>query len=256
MNDDLQSLKQQMCDIGRRIWQRGYGSGNEGNHSIRLSEDRVLCTPSGVSKGFMDPATICTVDLDGTPVDVPPGAAITTEIRVHLALYRARADVRAVVHSHPPHAGAFALANIPLPEGLYPEAEVFLGQVPMVPYRLPGTDAVADAVVAQTTAETRALLLAHHGAVTLSTRSLEDAYLKLEIIDAYAKILLEMAKLRRVELLTESQMTEVLIAKRDHYGLADSRLVDGHAIYGAHNAAFYQALNLHPTDNPDGETLP
>src|SRR5687768_18012313 len=90
-------LKEQMCDIGRRIWQKGFCAGNEGNHSYRIGADRVLCTPTGISKGFLKPDDICTVDMEGK--QVAGKRKRTSEILMHLAIYKARPDVRAVVRS-------------------------------------------------------------------------------------------------------------------------------------------------------------
>src|SRR5271156_1383237 len=101
-------LKEQFCDIGRRIWQRGFCAGNEGNHSFRLGEDRVLCTPTGISKGNLKPDDLCIVDMNGKQ-----GAGNRkrpSKIQLHLTIYTLRPDVKAVIHTHPPHATAFAVA--------------------------------------------------------------------------------------------------------------------------------------------------
>ena len=93
---------------------------------MRIGEDRVLCTPTGISKGFLVPEDICVVDMDGTQVESnAKGRTRTSEVKVHLAIYKMRDDIQAVIHSHPPHATAFAIAGIPLPGGIHPEAEVF-----------------------------------------------------------------------------------------------------------------------------------
>src|SRR5215204_3684253 len=105
-------LKEQMCDIGRRIWQKGFCAGNEGNHSYRLSADRVLCTPTGISKGNLKPDDLCVVDMEGKQVSGKRKR--TSEILMHLAIYKARPDVKCVIHSHPPHATAFAVAGVEL----------------------------------------------------------------------------------------------------------------------------------------------
>ena len=130
-------VRREMCDIGHRIWLKGFCAGNEGNHSVRISADRVLCTPTGVSKGFLTPDQITVVDMDGTQIDKHNVMKRSSEVLLHLQVYKARPDVKAVVHSHPPHATAFAIANIPIPEGIHPEAEVFLGKIPMAKYTTP-----------------------------------------------------------------------------------------------------------------------
>ena len=108
---NLFHARQEMCDVGHRIWMRGYCAGNEGNHSVRIGEDRVLCTPTGVSKGFLTPDQITVVDMDGNQIDKQNKMKRTSEVLLHLQIYKARADVKAVVHSHPPHATAFAMAT-------------------------------------------------------------------------------------------------------------------------------------------------
>src|SRR2546428_5561398 len=117
-------LKEQMCEIGRRIWLKGFCAGNEGNHSYRIGEDRVLCTPTGISKGFLKPDDICTVDMEGK--QVAGKRKRTSEILMHLAIYKARPDVKAVVHSHPPHATAFAVAGVRVATRTPPPAQACL----------------------------------------------------------------------------------------------------------------------------------
>ena len=105
-------IKEQMCDVGRRIWMKGFCAGNEGNHSYRIGENRILCTPTGISKSALKPDDICTVDLEGKQISGTRKR--TSEINLHLAIYKARPDVKAVIHSHPPHATAFAVASVDL----------------------------------------------------------------------------------------------------------------------------------------------
>ena len=138
MTQDLFAIKQEMCDIGHRIWQKSFCAGNEGNLSTRISEDRVLSSPTGVSKGFLKPEMITMVDLDGKQIDTENPHKRTSEILLHLQIYKKRSDIRAVIHSHPPHATAFACAGIPVPESIHPEAEFFLGKIRTVPYITPG----------------------------------------------------------------------------------------------------------------------
>src|SRR5688500_13814347 len=121
-------LKEQMCDIGRRIWIKGFCAGNEGNHSFRIGENRILCTPTGISKGNLKPDDICVVDMEGKQISGTRKR--TSEILLHLSIYKARPDVRAVIHSHPPHATAFAVADVDLPTCIHPAAETFIGSFP------------------------------------------------------------------------------------------------------------------------------
>ena len=195
-------LKHQMCEVGRRIWLKGFCAGNEGNHSVRLSEDRFLSTPTGMSKGFLDPEDLCVVDRRGRQAQPNlRGRKPTSEILLHLAIYGKRPDVQAVVHSHPPHATAFAISGIAVPEGVHPEAEVFLGKVRTAPYVTPGTAGLGQSIVALIGPHTNTVLMGNHGSVSFS-QSLMDAYYKLEILDAYCRILLLTKQLGRIHLLS------------------------------------------------------
>src|SRR5215210_309980 len=179
-------LKEQMCEIGRRIWLKGFCAGNEGNHSYRIGADRVLCTPTGISKGFLKPDDITTVDMEGK--QVAGKRKRTSEILMHLAIYKARPDVKAVVHSHPPHATAFAVAGVDLPTCIHPEAEVFLGAVKTARYVTPGDQRLGDSILPYVK-DSNTILLQSHGVVTYGD-DLERAYYQLEIVDAYARILI------------------------------------------------------------------
>lgn len=217
MQPPLRIIKEQMCEIGRRIWRRGFCAGNEGNHSVRLGPDRFLCTPSGMSKGFLEPDDLVVVDGDGTGVFFSSrGRRPTSEIKVHLGVYDARPDVHAVIHSHPPHATAFAVTGEPLPSCIHPEAELFLGDVPTSPYATPSTQAAADAVASVIGPKTNTVLMANHGSVSFSD-SLMDAYYKLEILDAYCRLLLLARQAGQVRPLDESQL-QALKDIKSQYG--------------------------------------
>ena len=247
----IQDLKEQMCEVGRRIWQKGFCAGNEGNHSVRLpgaaGQERYLCTPTGISKGFLEPADICLIDgeselLERNGNDRKP----SSEMKLHLAIYRHRPDVQAVIHSHPPHATAFAVANIPMPEAIHPEAEVFLGRVKTAPYALPSTQALPDSVTPLIEDDTSTVLMGNHGSVTFSDRGLIDAYYRLEILDAYARILLLTKQLGRANVLSKDEMVDLLQVKRK-FGFEDSRLAcadDG--CIGEPNQQFLATFEVHP----------
>jgi len=223
LDQPIWQMKQEMCDIGKRIWQKGFCAGNEGNHSVRIGADRVLCTPTGLSKGFLDPEDMCIVDMDGNQVESNPrGRKRTSEVKVHLAIYKQRDDIKSVIHSHPPHATAFAIAGIPLPAGIHPEAEVFLGIVPLAPYATPSKQDLPDSITPLIGPETNSVLMGNHGTVSFSN-SLIDTYYKLEILDAYCRILLLCKQLGKANVLNPQQMTELLEVK-ESFGLPDSRL--------------------------------
>src|SRR4051812_40076344 len=215
-------LKEQMCEIGRKIWLKGFCAGNEGNHSYRLSEDRVLCTPSLISKGNLKPDVMCVVDMEGKQISGKRKR--TSEILLHLAIYKGRDDVRAVIHSHPPHATAFAIADIDLPTCIHPEAEVFLGPVKTAKYVTPGDNRLPDSIKPYIK-ESNTILLGNHGVVCYGP-DLEDAYYKLEIVDAYARILLLTKQLGSVRPLSGDEMTD-LLALKTKFGMYDPRTEPG-----------------------------
>src|SRR5678815_4653365 len=202
----IRDRKEQMCDIGRRIWQKGFCAGNEGNHSYRIGENRILCTPTGISKGFLKPDDICTVDMEGK--QVAGKRKRTSEILMHLAIYKARPDVKAVIHSHPPHATAFAVAGVELPTCVHPEAEVFLGPVRMARYVTPGDKRLGESIL-PFVKDANTILLQSHGVVTFDA-DLERAYYELEIVDQYARILLLAKQVGGIRQLSSDEMGELI----------------------------------------------
>lgn len=211
-------LKEQMCDIGKRIWQKGYCAGNEGNHSVRIGPNRFLCTPTGISKGFLKPDDICVVDADGNQISGKRKR--TSEFLLHATIYKARPDVNCVVHSHPPHATAFAVAGVELPTCIHPEAEVFLGVVPTAKYVTPGDKRLGESI-APFLKDSNTVLLGNHGVVCFDV-DLENTYYKLEIVDAYARILLLAKDVGSINPLSGKEMEE-LIALKGKFGLNDKR---------------------------------
>src|SRR6266480_5341312 len=215
-------LREQMCDVGRRIWLKGFCAGNEGNHSFRLDKDRIMCTPSLISKGNLKPDDMCIVDYDGK--QLAGKRKRTSEILLHLAIFKERPDVRAVIHSHPPHATAFAIADIELPTCIHPEAEVFLGPVKTAKYVTPGDTRLGESIK-PFIKDSNTILLGNHGVVCYGP-DLEDAYYKLEIVDAYARILLLTKQLGSVKPLDSDDMKE-LLALKSRFGMADPRTAPG-----------------------------
>jgi L-fuculose-phosphate aldolase len=211
-------LREQMCDIGRRIWIKGFCAGNEGNHSFRIAKDRFLCTPNGISKGNLKPDDLCVVDGQGKQISGKRKR--TSEILLHLQIYNARTDVNAVIHSHPPHATAFAVAGVSLPTCIHPEAEVFLGPVHTAKYVTPGDTRLGESIL-PFVKESNTIVLENHGVVCFHA-DLEQAYYQLEIVDAYARILLLAKQLGSVKALTAGEMSE-LIQLKSKFGLPDPR---------------------------------
>jgi L-fuculose-phosphate aldolase len=215
-------LREEMCEVGRRLYNKGFAAANDGNISYRLEEDRVLCTPTRVSKGFMKPDDLCIVDMDGKQVSGKRKRS--SEILLHLAILKTRPDVRSCVHCHPPHATAFAVAHEPIPKCTMPEFEVFLGEVAITPYETPGGQAFADTVIPYVK-DTDTIILANHGTITAGT-DLMDAYFKTEIIDAYCRILILAKQLGRVNYYSDEKAAELLRLKPG-LGIRDVRLEKG-----------------------------
>lgn len=216
-------VRQQLCEIGRRIWLKGFCAGTDGNYSCRIGENRILCTPSGMGKGFLKPDDLCTVDMDGH--QIAGKRKRTSEIRLHLAVYRNRADVGAVIHTHAPHATAFALAGVELPRGIYPEAEVSLGAVRTAKYVTPGDQRLADSIV-PFIKDSNAVLLARHGTITFA-EDLEQAYCRLEMLEAYARIVLLARQLGSLKPLSRQEMKELEDARK---GSSQRRVHHGRSV--------------------------
>jgi L-fuculose-phosphate aldolase len=214
-----QGVKEQLCDIGRRLWQRAYVDGNGGNIAIRVGEDIALCTPTLVSKGFMKPEDMCLVDFAGNQ---PCGAKRrTSEILMHLQIMQRQPRAVATVHCHPPYATGFAVAGIAPPTCMIPEYEVF-ASVAMAPYRTPGTPEMGK-LVADLVDKHNTILMANHGVVSWSHNNLEDAYFKMEIIEAYCRTVLVAAQLgKQPNTFTPTQLKDLLNIKQS-LGIPDPR---------------------------------
>jgi L-fuculose-phosphate aldolase len=215
-------LKELICEIGRRVYAKGFAAANDGNISIRLNDREILCTPTMMSKGFMKPEDLCKVDYEGK--QLAGTRKRSSEILLHLAVYKNRPDVNAVVHCHPPHATAFAVAGVPIPKCVLPEVEVFLGEVPTAIYETPGTQKFAETIVPHLKAS-NTIILANHGTVTFGP-DLEKAYWNSEIIDAYCKILILSRQLGNVNYFSQQQTRELLDLKK-RLGYDDIRFSQG-----------------------------
>lgn len=199
-----------ICEIGRRLYAKGFAAANDGNITVRLNEREVLCTPTMVSKGYLKPEDICKVDYEGK--QLAGTKKRTSEVLLHLAVYKERPDVQACVHCHPPHATAFAVAQEPIPKCVLPEVEVFLGEVPIARYETPGGQKFAETIVPYVR-DCNTIILANHGTISFGP-DLEKAYWNTEIIDAYCKILILARQLGRVNYFSEQQTRELLDLKK------------------------------------------
>lgn len=211
-------IKEQMCEIGRRLYAKGFAAANDGNITYRLNDKEILCTPTMVSKGYMKPDDICKVDYNGK--QLAGTRKRTSEVLLHLVVYKLNPAINAVVHCHPPHATAFAVAHEPIPKCVLPEVEVFLGEVPISVYETPGDQRFAD-TIAPFVKDCNTILLANHGTITFGP-TLENAYFNTEIIDAYCNILILSKILGRVNYFDE-QKTKELLALKKRLGYDDVR---------------------------------
>ena len=211
-------IKQDICEIGRRIYNKGFAAANDGNITVRISENEVLCTPTMHSKGFLKPEDISTVDMTGK--QIAGTKKRSSEALLHLEIYKQRPDVKSIVHCHPPHATAFAVAREPIPQCVLPEVEVFLGDVPITKYETPGGQAFAD-TIRPFVDNTNVIILANHGTVSYG-EDVERAYWWTEILDAYCRILMLSKQLGRVNYFTEGKERELLELK-DKWGFSDPR---------------------------------
>ena len=222
MLDEL-SIKQQICDIGKRIYDKGMVASNDGNISVKLNDNEFLCTPTGVSKGFMTPEYICKVDADGKVLEANPGFKPSSEIKMHMRVYKERPDVNAVVHAHPMYATGFAIAGIPLTQPIMPEAVISLGAVPIAEYGTPSTEEIPDAI-SKYLQSYDAVLLENHGALSFSA-SLLNAYHKMESVEFYAKLLYISKQLGGPKELSESQVQRLYEIRRQ-FGMTGKHPAD------------------------------
>ncbi len=217
---EAEALRAEIISVGRKLWQRQYVDGNGGNISVRIGPRYVLCTPTMLSKGDLEPADICLSDLEGNILagDRPR----TSELLLHLAIYKANSRARSVVHCHPPYATAFAMTGSAPPLGFSSEFEVFIGPVGLVDYETPGTQAFADSVqpFAQ---DHNTILLRNHGVVCWSDTPTHAEWL-VEILDNYCKTYLIALQIGKpLAAISEDKIQELLALKR-RMGLPDARM--------------------------------
>lgn len=218
---NVHKVKQDICDIGQRIYNKGFAAANDGNITVRISDNEVLCTPTMHSKGFLKPDDICLIDMTGK--QLAGRRKRSSEALLHLEIYRQRADIKSVVHCHPPHATAFAVAREPIPQCILPEVEVFLGDVPITRYETPGGQAFADTIIPFVD-KCNVMILANHGTVSFG-EDVEKAYWWTEILDAYCRILMLAKQLGNVHYLNQQKSQELLDLKAK-WGFSDPRLTE------------------------------
>ena len=216
-------IKKEICEIGQRIYNKGMVAANDGNISVKIGENEFLCTPTGVSKGFMTPEFICKVDRNGKVIQANQGFKPSSEIKMHMRVYKERPDVQSVVHAHPLYATSFAIAGIPLTEPIMPEAVIALGCVPIAEYGTPSTEEIPDAV-SKYLQHYDAVLLENHGALSVSD-SLLNAYYKMESLEFYAQLLYQSRVLGGPKRLSEAQVQRLYEIRRQ-FGLKGKHPAD------------------------------
>jgi L-fuculose-phosphate aldolase len=216
---NIHKVKQEICEIGDRIYKKGFAAANDGNISYRVSENEVVCTPTMMSKGFLKPEDLCTVDMTGKQLSGKRKR--TSEVMLHLAIMKERPEIKSVVHCHPPHATAFGVAREPVPQCVLPEVEIFLGDVPITKYEIPGGQPFADTIL-PFVHKTNVIILANHGTVSFGD-TVEHAYWWTEVLDAYCRILMLSRGLGRVNYFTEPEASALLDLKQQ-WGYKDPRL--------------------------------
>lgn len=206
--------RRDICVAGRWIFERGYAPATDGNISVRLDAERVLASPTGVRKGAMAPDDMVIADLEGRKLSGQGG--VSSEIGMHVLIYRMRPDVHAVCHAHPSLATGFAAAGVSLDRALLCEQVVALGSVPVAPYGTPGTPELAAAIEPFVNAHD-AILLANHGAVSYGP-DLLTAFFRMELTEHLARVALVTKLLGKESLLSEDEVDTLLMA-RARYGI-------------------------------------
>ena len=214
MDNQEKEIREEICEVGRRLWLKGRVAANDGNISMRLGDEFIITTPTGVSKGFMSPDMLIKVDMDGNF----RGGYLkpSSEIKIHLEAYRRRDDVRALVHAHPPISTGYAVANIPLDFKTLPEIIISLGRIPLAKYGTPSTTELSDSI-SELLVCNDAILLANHGAITLG-KDVMSAYYKMESVEHFATISLAAHQLGGMKTISEPDVKK-LEEIREQFGI-------------------------------------
>jgi L-fuculose-phosphate aldolase len=217
---EAEALRAEILLVGRKLWERQYVDGNGGNISVRLGEKYVLCTPTMMSKRDLEPADICLSDLEGNIL--AGGRLRTSELLLHLEIYKANPRARAVVHCHPPYATAFAMTGTAPPIGLISEYETSIGPAAVAPYETPGTKAFAETVL-PFVQDHNTILLSNHGIVCWSDTVTHAEWL-VETFDTYCKTYLIAQQIGKpLQYIPEGKIAEILAIKQ-RLGYPDARM--------------------------------
>jgi L-fuculose-phosphate aldolase len=205
------AAKEEMSAVGRKLWRREYVDGNGGNISFRISDDFVLCSPTLKSKGDLTPADICMVDMAGN--QVAGTMKMTSEIKLHLEIYKHQPKAKACVHAHPVHATAYSIVGKIPPACVIPEAEIFIGLVALADYETPGTREMAEKVI-PLCQDHNTILLANHGLICWSDNPTHAEWL-VEVVDNYCRTLILANQLGApITRITSEQSRELMEVKK------------------------------------------
>jgi L-fuculose-phosphate aldolase len=219
---EAEAFRKEIIRAGRKLWERQYVDGSGGNISVRLGSRYVLCTPTMLSKGDLEPADICLSDLDGNIL--AGDRSRTSELLLHLEIYKANSRAQAVVHCHPPYATAFAVTGYTPPNGLITEYELFIGPAAVAPYETTGTKAFAETVL-PFVKDHNTILLTNHGIVCWADTVMHAEWL-VEIFETCCKTYLLAQQIGKpLSIIPESKIREILALKR-RLGFPDARLHD------------------------------
>ena len=199
-------IKKEICEVGHKLWAKGFVAANDGNISVKISENEYYCTPTGVSKGDLTPDMIIKVDKDGKKLEGKLNPS--SEIKMHMRVYRERPDVTAVVHAHPPVATAFTVADIDLDQYILPEAVLTIGDVPTCDYGTPSTMEIPDSLDPYIQNHD-AFLLRNHGALTVGC-NLQKAFFVMEEVEFNAVICKHAMDLGAVHEISNDQLKKLM----------------------------------------------
>ena len=239
---EAEAVKAEIVAVGRKLWQRMYVDGNGGNISFRIGPNAVICTPTLVSKADLRPEDLCLVDLAGN--QLAGGRARTSEILLHLEIYKAVPEAKAAVHCHPPHATAYAIVGRVPPTCVIPEFEVFVGRVALTPYETPGTQKFAETVIPYVKNH-NTVLLANHGVICWAD-TVTHAEWYVEVLDTYCWTLMLANQIGEPISYISPEKTSDLLSLKKRLGLPDAR----HESASAGNMRECQLCDM--PENPGG----
>ncbi len=208
-------VRQSICDVGQKLYDKGFVAANDGNISVKVSDNEIIVTPTGVSKGGMKPNDLIKMTLDGKVIG--SNGRPSSEVKMHIEVYKSNPGVNAVVHAHPPISTAYAVARLPMERPILSEAVVNLGVVPVADFALPGTQDVPNSIKPYVN-EYNAVLLANHGLLTWGD-DLTQAFFRMETTEHYGKILLYVNQVGQPQELGCSEI-ESLLDIRKQIGIA------------------------------------